>query len=107
MHAIGSENAVKSSQTDPRLRPQGDERLKTRGTAGIAPAKGLTWIPEAPTGMVYWEHLAEILDREPVHSRDMRNSQEVALGDVLHRPDVLELRDFFDGVCENQSFQCR
>jgi hypothetical protein len=37
----------------------------------IIPAKGLTWIAGAPSGIAYWERLAEILDREPVDERDM------------------------------------
>ena len=37
----------------------------------IVPAAGKTWIAGQPRGLAYWERLADILNREPVDSRDM------------------------------------
>jgi len=37
----------------------------------IVPAAGKTWIAGQPVGMAYWERLADILEREPVDSRDL------------------------------------
>ena len=53
----------------------------------IVPAAGKSWIAGQPTGMAYWERVADILQREPVDDRDrMMVAMLRPLGIVKGRP---------------------